>query len=105
MTVQGKKGVEAESVTIGTVGEKTYAFIGLERIGGVMAYDITNPDKILWNHNINSQDFSKDIAGAISGRTVHDFRIGKRRRREMLICLHPAKCQEQLLLTTDIAKY
>ena len=36
----GKKGVEAESVTIGTVGEKTYAFIGLERIGGVMAYDI-----------------------------------------------------------------
>ena len=62
----GKKGVEAESVTIGTVGEKTYAFIGLERIGGVMAYDITNPDKILFANYINSRDFSKDIAGDVS---------------------------------------
>ena len=53
----GKKGVEAESVTIGTVGEKTYAFIGLERIGGVMAYDITNPDKILFANYINSRVF------------------------------------------------
>ena len=62
----GKKGVEAESVTIGTGGEKTYAFIGLERIGGVMAYDITNPDKILFANYINSRDFSKDIAGDVS---------------------------------------
>ena len=51
---------------LGTVGEKTYAFIGLERIGGVMAYDITNPDKILFANYINSRDFSKDIAGDVS---------------------------------------
>lgn len=62
----GKKGVEAENVTIGTVGEKTYAFIGLERIGGVMAYDITNPDKVLFANYINSRDFSADIAGDVS---------------------------------------
>lgn len=38
------KGPEPEGVVIGTVGTKTYAFIGLERFGGVMIYDITNPE-------------------------------------------------------------
>ena len=37
------KGPEPEGIVIGTVGTKTYAFIGLERIGGVLIYDITNP--------------------------------------------------------------
>lgn len=37
------KGPEPEGVVIGNVGTKTYAFIGLERIGGVLIYDITNP--------------------------------------------------------------
>ena len=31
-----------------------------------MAYDITNPDKILFANYINSRDFSKDIAGDVS---------------------------------------
>lgn len=34
----GKNAPEPESVTVGTVGGKTYAFIALERIGGVMVY-------------------------------------------------------------------
>ncbi len=37
------KGPEPEGVAIGTIGSKTFAFIGLERIGGVLVYDITNP--------------------------------------------------------------
>lgn len=37
------KGPEPESVTLGTFGSKTYAFIGLERVGGVMVYDVTDP--------------------------------------------------------------
>ena len=41
----GKKGPEAEAVTIGQIEDKTFAFIGLERIGGIMVYDITNPEK------------------------------------------------------------
>ena len=59
----GKKGPEAESVTIGTVGEKTYAFVGLERVGGIMVYDITDPDQSTYVNYINSRDFSADIAG------------------------------------------
>lgn len=38
------KGPEPEGIAVGTVGTKTYAFIGLERFGGVLIYDITNPN-------------------------------------------------------------
>jgi len=37
------KGPEPEGIVIGTVGTKIYAFIGLERFGGVLIYDITTP--------------------------------------------------------------
>ena len=37
------KGPEPEGVAIGTINGVTYAFIALERIGGVMVYDISNP--------------------------------------------------------------
>ena len=37
------KGPEPEGVTLGQLGEKTFAFIGLERMGGVMVWDITDP--------------------------------------------------------------
>lgn len=38
-----KKGPEPEGAAYGTVGGKQYAFIGLERMSGIMAYDVTNP--------------------------------------------------------------
>lgn len=62
----GKKGPEAESVTIGEVEGKTYAFIGLERVGGVMVYDITEPEKANYVNYINSRDYTEDIAGDVS---------------------------------------
>jgi DNA-binding beta-propeller fold protein YncE len=37
------KGPEPESVVIGQFGTKTFAFVGLERVGGVMVYDVSNP--------------------------------------------------------------
>ena len=37
------KGPEPEGVAVGQVGDRTYAFIGLERIGGIMTYDVTDP--------------------------------------------------------------
>ena len=37
------KGVEPEAITTGVIGAQTFAFIGLERVGGVMVYDVSNP--------------------------------------------------------------
>jgi|GEM_PF-116254 len=37
------KGVEPESVTLGEIDGQTYAFIALERVGGVMIYDVSDP--------------------------------------------------------------
>lgn len=37
------KGPEPEGVTVGQVGDRLYAFVTLERIGGVMVYDVTDP--------------------------------------------------------------
>ncbi len=37
------KGPEPEGVVVGTFGNKTFAFIGMERVGGVIVYDVSNP--------------------------------------------------------------
>ncbi|MDZ4667243.1 MAG: choice-of-anchor I family protein [bacterium] len=52
------KGPEPESVTIGKILDSTYAFVGLERIGGIMIYNITNPLSPYFVQYINSRNFS-----------------------------------------------
>jgi hypothetical protein len=52
------KGPEPEGLAIGTIGERTYAFVGLERIGGIAAWDITNPTQPLFVDYVNNRDFS-----------------------------------------------
>jgi hypothetical protein len=47
------KGPEPEGVTVATFGTKTFAFIGLERVGGIMVYDITNPAAPVYATYIN----------------------------------------------------
>ena len=61
----GKKGPEPETVVTGTVDGKTYAFIALERIGGVMVYDITDPAGGKFVNYINSREFENAIQGDV----------------------------------------
>jgi len=52
------KGPEPEGVTIARLFGTTYAFIGLERIGGVMVYDVSNPYAPTFVQYINNRDFN-----------------------------------------------
>jgi len=50
------KGPEPEGLALGTIGAKTFAFIGLERMGGVLVYDITNPQAPLRVDYLNTRE-------------------------------------------------
>ena len=60
----GKKGPEPESVTVGAVGGRIYAFVALERTGGVMIYDVTNPENAGFVSYVNSRDFASTVDGS-----------------------------------------
>ena len=51
------KGVEPEGVTIGQVGSQTIAFVGLERISSIMAFDVTDPMNVKLLGEINTRSF------------------------------------------------
>lgn len=60
------KGPEPEAVTIVQIAGKTYALIGLERIGGIMIYDIsdpTSPEFVSYDNvrNFDELDFNEDV--------------------------------------------
>ncbi len=51
------KGPEPEAITVGEVMGVPYAFIGLERIGGVVIYNITDPAQPVFVDYLNNRDF------------------------------------------------
>ena len=57
------KGAEPEALAIGKIDDRTFAFIGLERMGGIMAYDITNP------YNVQFEDYFYN-RGLIKGANI-----------------------------------
>lgn len=58
------KGTEPEAVTTGKIGSKVYAFVGLERIGGIMIYDITIPSAASYITYVNFRNLNTDLATA-----------------------------------------
>ncbi|MCG8382220.1 MAG: choice-of-anchor I family protein [Gammaproteobacteria bacterium] len=52
------KGPEPEAIEIGEFGGRLYAFIGLERVGGIMVYDISQPESAQFVQYINTRDFT-----------------------------------------------
>ncbi|MGO3022499.1 MAG: choice-of-anchor I family protein [Brevibacterium sp.] len=59
------KGPEPEALTIGQVGERTYAFVGFERIGGVAAFDLSDPSAPKFATYFNNRDFSVSVEDEI----------------------------------------
>ncbi len=58
------KGPEPESVTVNLVDGKPYAYVGLERIGGVMVYDLSDPTHPTFVEYVNTRDFTVDFPEA-----------------------------------------
>ncbi|MBP55260.1 choice-of-anchor I family protein [Marinobacter sp.] len=64
------KGPEPEAVTVGTINGQTFAFIGLERVGGIMVYNVTNPQNPEFVQYLNNRDFSAsqtDLENGMAG--------------------------------------
>ena len=61
------KGPEPEGIAVGMVGGRTVAFVGLERIGGVMAFDVSVPTSPVYAGYINTRDFAGDPLAFTAG--------------------------------------
>ncbi|QNN21424.1 alkaline phosphatase [Planctomycetales bacterium ZRK34] len=57
------KGPEPEGITLGQIDGHTYAFIGLERMGGIMVYDITDPENPEFcDYIFETRNYSVDLS-------------------------------------------
>jgi hypothetical protein len=61
------KGPEPEGVALGRVAGRTLAFIGLERVGGVAVYDVTDPFNVDFVDYVNTRSFAGSFNFARSG--------------------------------------
>ena len=55
------KGPEPEALTVGVVGDRTYAFIGTERMGGIFVYDVANPYDVEFSEYIINRDLTEGL--------------------------------------------
>ncbi|MGO2599068.1 choice-of-anchor I domain-containing protein, partial [Microbacterium gubbeenense] len=58
------KGIEPENLTIGEIDGRTYAFIGFERLGGVVVYDVTDPAASTYVEYVNNRSFDVSLGDA-----------------------------------------
>ncbi|MEM6394264.1 MAG: choice-of-anchor I family protein [Planctomycetota bacterium] len=69
-------GPEPEAVTVASIGPNRYAFIALERIGGVLAYDIADPANPAFLQYVNNRDFSQEIKTNLNGNKTFNRLVG-----------------------------
>jgi hypothetical protein len=61
------KGPEPEGLAVAKVYGSTYAFIGLERMGGFMVYDISDPRRPDFVQYVNDRDYGGDAEAGTAG--------------------------------------
>jgi hypothetical protein len=61
------KGPEPEGLDVGKVHGSTYAFVGLERIGGIAVFDIDDPTAPEFVQYFNNRDFTQPPASLDAG--------------------------------------
>ncbi|GGY49657.1 alkaline phosphatase [Bacterioplanes sanyensis] len=55
------KGTEPEAIEVAQIGDRSLAFIGLERQGGILMYDISNPATPQLLEYVNHRNFSEPV--------------------------------------------
>jgi hypothetical protein len=58
------KGPEPEGIAVERINGRTYAFIGFERVGGIVTYDVTDPRNPVLVDYVNNRDFVAQESGA-----------------------------------------
>lgn len=69
------KGPEPEGLTVGQIGTKTFVFVGLERMGGILVFDITDPKAPKQIDYLNTREnwtASFDSKSALAGTALSD---------------------------------
>ena len=61
------KGPEAEGVVVGRAFGRVYAFVALERIGGIASFDITNPRAPFLSDYVNFRNFLVEPDSGLAG--------------------------------------
>lgn len=61
------KGPEPEGIAVGKAFGRSYAFVGLERIGGIVAFDITDPYAPVFADYVNNREFTQPTTTVGSG--------------------------------------
>lgn len=70
------KGVEPEAVSVFEMDGVRYALIGLERMGGIMVYDISDPLHPVFVDYVNNRDFSQDAETLEAGDLgIEDIKV------------------------------
>ena len=55
------KGPEPEGLALGEIDGRTYAFIGFERVGGIAAFDISDPEAVKLAAYVNNRNFAASV--------------------------------------------
>ncbi|MFN3258631.1 MAG: choice-of-anchor I family protein [Ilumatobacter sp.] len=61
------KGPEPEALAVGVIEGRTFAFIGLERSGGVMMYDISTPSAPVFIDYLNTAETTDQAQNLVTG--------------------------------------
>ena len=61
------KGAEPEAVAIGSISGRTYAFLGLERAGGIVIFDVTVPAQAALVGYVNNSNADGDLEAGTAG--------------------------------------
>ncbi|MFC4820933.1 choice-of-anchor I domain-containing protein [Dokdonella ginsengisoli] len=73
-TRSDNKGPEPEALAVGTTASgRTYAFVGLERVGGIVAFDVTDPYAVSYAGYVNPRDFGVELDLDVDPATAGDL--------------------------------